>query len=163
MTKKRTITIITITSTIALAIVLGFLPKCACEPKDNAGKPLPTPKKEEGDDPLVGVWRFAGEDVEHSLTGTVSIWKKGEVYLVQWSGAAEAGDSFGMFATRGIGLRQGDVFSVAWRGGEAGGGFGVSVFKITDKHLEGKWTSLPGGGNTMSENWIWLAPHIKRT
>ncbi len=78
-------------------------------------------------------------DSGDAYTGTVSIAPAGTVYNVTWKLAKES--------YSGVGILEGNVFTVGW--GTAGAGAGVVVYSVGDK-LDGKWAQ-PGGKALGSE------------
>lgn len=74
-------------------------------------------------------------DTGKAYTGTVVINPTGAVYNVTWN---IPGNTFS-----GVGILQGDVFTVGW--GTAGKGAGVVVYQVGNK-LDGKWAQPHGSG-----------------
>ncbi len=76
-----------------------------------------------------------------TYTGSLTIERAGEVYNVTWN--LDDGT-----VVQGVGLLEGDLFSVAW---DAGGAPGLVVYRVgADGRLTGRWT-VAGEKTTWSE------------
>jgi len=71
----------------------------------------------------------------------VEVSKSGDTYAIKW----EVGG--GNETYEGIGILEGDVFSVSYTAG--GNGHGVVAYKVTKGKLDGKWS--PGDGKIYTE------------
>ena len=71
----------------------------------------------------------------------VEVAKNGDTYTIKW----EVGG--GNETYEGIGILEGDVFSVSYTAG--GNGHGVVAYKVTKGKLDGKWS--PGDGKVYTE------------
>lgn len=112
------------------------------KPKDKA---VPAPD----DADLPGYYICKGKQDGKPYSGVASIRKIGDVYLVHWY----VGDGF-----YGIGIRQGDRFSVSWAASKEGKiTRGINVYRIeAGPKLIGKWAILPGNGQMSDESLLWL-------
>jgi hypothetical protein len=70
----------------------------------------------------------------------VEISKNGDTYAVKWELA-------GNETYEGIGILEGDIFSVSYTAG--GNGHGIVAYKVTKGKLDGKWS--PGDGKIYTE------------
>ena len=100
---------------------------------------------------ISGYYTCKGQEVSgKGYSGIVWIQRRNEVYLVSWQ--VGSGSAFS-----GIGIRQGETFSVAWAlPSERGITRGVNVYRVEGKKLTGRWASLPGPGVLQSETLEWL-------
>src|SRR5262245_53731067 len=74
--------------------------------------------------------------------GTVEVKKQGDAFHVLWS--IGAGDNY-----EGIGILEGDVFSVAYYGAITG----IAVYKVEKGKMTGRWTLPEAKGQVYTENW----------
>lgn len=80
---------------------------------------------------VAGTYSFRGQGSGgESYSGTLTIERDKDVYLVTWT--FSDGSQF-----TGVGLLDGDVFSVAW---DAGGQPGLAVYRVSGDTLSGRWT-----------------------
>lgn len=80
---------------------------------------------------VAGTYSFRGQGSGgESYSGTLTIERDKDVYLVTWTFAD--GSQF-----TGVGILEGDVFSVAW---DAGGQPGLAVYRVSGDTLTGRWT-----------------------
>jgi hypothetical protein len=105
---------------------------------------------------LAGVWAFKTDAGPTRLTGTVSVWRDGEVYVVQWSGRGVTADGAKVTVQlAGVGLLTDGLFSISWSDGK---GHGLSVFRVDGKSARGRW--CPGSGaRVVEEVWTFVAAH----
>lgn len=126
---------------------LFLLPSCLYLLVCLVGVPVPSanlpPPGQETLSNLEGVYVSEGKDEDgKTIRGAATIYKVGEVFLVQFI-TAQAGGS------KGIGIRQGDTFAVGWV--YENKGQGVTLYKIGAKTLSGKWAGIPGKGRMNAE------------
>lgn len=105
---------------------------------------------------VAGVWSFRTNAGDAKLNGIVTVWKDGEVYIVQWSGRGETPEGNKVVVQlAGVGLFADDVLAISW--GEPKG-HGVSLFRIDGKNARGRW--CPGSGSrVVEETWVKVAEH----
>ncbi len=80
---------------------------------------------------VTGFYRVRGKGVNGSYSGEVTITREKEVYSVVWS--LDDGSQI-----VGVGLLEGNVFSVAWQAGDMLPG--VVVYRVEGDKLVGRWT-----------------------
>lgn len=110
-----------------------------CFEAPNVGKELlPAPKKQPD---VSGVYAMHGREGESEYRGSVTIWRAGAGYVVHWSTITEGDGKLSVSQVEGLGLLEGDVLSVSWKGPH---GPGVSVYKLSNAgELHGRWLSVP--------------------
>lgn len=102
---------------------------------------------------LSGIWQLSGEDGDQAYHGVLLIEQQDDgkfrVLSATLSGSA-----------RGVGIRKGDVLSVAWVQPQGDAlVIGLTVYTIKDggKTLEGEWRTLGPGKSPRTERAKWLA------
>jgi len=115
-------------------------------------KTLPDLAPPDGVD-IDGHYACSGKDANNQpYSGAVIIARRGDAYVVGWQ--IEENISVG------VGLRQGNVLSVGFRG--TGGVLGVCRYTIEVAEgkpiLKGQWTTAPGDGKTHVETLTFTEP-----
>ena len=88
--------------------------------------------------PITGVWVVVGANAAgQTYRGAAAVKQVGEVYRVVWR--------IGRSSYWGVGVLNGRIFSVAYKGG-------LAVYQVTPEGLVGRWTTLRGT-RLLSENW----------
>lgn len=88
--------------------------------------------------PITGVWGVVGANARgQTYRGRVAVRRVGDVYRVIWR--------IGRSTYAGVGIRTGNILSVAYNGG-------LAVYRITPRGLVGQWTTTRGT-RILSENW----------
>jgi len=95
-----------------------------------------------------GIWRVSGTETGAEYVGVCMISRSGDAHYVQWSTFRDAdnGPAFGQ--SIGIGIVDGEKFSVAWK---SGAGLGVTVYEHKGKSIVGRWIGLPGSSEVKTE------------
>jgi len=102
-------------------------------------------------DDIEGYYSCTGRDNDKNYTGLVEIKRFRKVYLVQWLINGET--------TVGVGIRQGDRFSVGWGNGKSRGTHQFRIEPMAQgAKLVGVWVSLPGSGESNSETLTFMRP-----
>jgi hypothetical protein len=112
----------------------------------------PSLEQEIGD--LSGYYMCKGTEVGgKTYSGVVTVMKKNDLYLVQWS--VGIGSNF-----TGVGIRQGNSLSCSWAlPSEKGLIRGINVYRIEQgPRLIGRWASLPGPSVLQNETLTFLRP-----
>lgn len=135
---------------VAMALVLLTLPLGAWQLLPGQEPPRLALAPQEGD--LSGYYTCAGVEANgKKYQGVVTIERKNEVYVVQWS---VGGSSFA-----GIGVRSADTVAVGWAAPGPAGQIlkGVNLYRVEKgPRLVGRWTSLPGPGVAQAETLSFL-------
>jgi hypothetical protein len=95
---------------------------------------------------IEGYYSCSGKDANHEpYSGVVVIARRGDVYVVGWQ--IESNISVG------VGIRQGNVLSVGFRGSEGMIGVCRYVIEVEDGKptLKGSWATAPGDGRAHQE------------
>ncbi|MDE2100657.1 MAG: hypothetical protein KGL39_25660 [Patescibacteria group bacterium] len=120
-------------------------------------------QKDRTRDPIVGVWWFTTTSGTHPVKGTVTVWKLGDRYSVQYSGFGK--DEKGQTATfqvtgTGSFSKEKHVLSVTWT--DANKSLGLTTLDLTgtgsERRMKGTWVVRGGPADAQPEEWTWIAP-----
>jgi hypothetical protein len=96
------------------------------------------------DKAVTGRFKCVGTNPDgQQYEGVVEVKRDGDSYTVSWS-IGNGNDTYS-----GIGLLQGDVFSVAYAGGISG----IAVYKVEKGKLTGRWATPDAKGKVFTETW----------
>jgi hypothetical protein len=134
--------------------MVGVLFMCACAGSTSQpGRAAPEDKKPaEEEIDITGHYEYAAYNAQDDKTykGKVQVSKAGEYYALTYDDGAV-----------GVGIRNGNVFSVSYtypKGGYSGGGLFTIEKGEKGPVLTGRYTGIPGNGKLGKDKWSFVRP-----